>query len=231
MGQKKSSMDEIIKKDGRGGARQKKSPVPPIVDAEENSNSLDHSNPEQNPIDVANSQMDPGTKKILEGMYLHGMSIKQACEYAGVKYYRSKTVVTRSELARLYIVHLLERAAVIREFGVDDMNLVELVKIRDSARKLGQEGAATRAHEICMKAIGRLSKEERAEDPLRPVKDMTREEMLDEFNIYKMKADGKALVSTEESVKSEKDELLARRPAATATPKPPNEWGAMFNES
>ena len=214
----------IVAKESKKKTRTRKKPEP-IVPEEDGL----HSSPEQNLVDVAHSQMDAGTKKILEAMYLHGMSIKQACEHAGVKYYRSKMIVARSEVAKAYIEHLLERAAVIREFGVDDLHLVELVKIRDMARNTGQGAAATRAHEICMKAIGRLSKEERPQDSLKSVKEMTRKEMLEEFSRYKMKADGEPLVSTEKSVQKEKAELLARgsRPAAILSP--PNDIGARIN--
>jgi len=204
------------------------------VNAEENSpesSKGDYTTPAQNPVDVAIAQMDPGNRKVLDGMYLHGMSIRKACEYAGVKYYHSKTTITQSEIAQPYIQHLLERADVIREFHVDDMHLVELVKIRNRARSLGQEGAAVRAHEICMKAIGRLSKEEKPPDPLKSVGEMTREEMLEEFSRYKMKADGKPLENLSESVKSEKEELLQRdRPPAAST-SPPNDIGRLVNES
>jgi len=216
----------------KSSTAKKKSPVPD-ADVVENSSEKpgDYTTPDQNLIDMVYAQMDTGTRKVLEGMYLGGMSLKQACENAGVKYYTSKSTITRSELARAYIEHLLERADVIREFKVDDLALVELVKIRNAAHALGQEGAATRAHEICMKAVGRLSKEEKPPDPLKDVSEMSREEMLAELNQLKLKADGQPLVSTEASVASEKEELLARNRAPQAPPPPPNEMGAQINDS
>lgn len=195
----------------------------------------EHPNPpnslEPNPIKVALQHMSDEEKSILDCLYLKGMSMTRTCEFLEIRYNTNRTNIKRKPAYQAYIRHLMDREAVISEFGIDDPMIVELVKIRDIARATGQVTSAVRAHEICMKSVGRLSKEEKNDSSgKKSVEEMTRSEMLEELSDLKLKADGYGFEIESESVKVEKAELLARDLAPSAPPSTPNEIGARIND-
>ena len=188
-------------------------------------------NLEPDPVAVAISVMDPNTRALLDLIYLKGMTVEQACIEVGVKYYLSKSHIKRTAQARPYILWLLDRQKVIKEFGVDDIQLVELVKIRNKAHELGNSAAAVRAHELCMRAVGRLQKEEAKTKERKPVNEMTREEIIEEILKIKMRADGQVTEKENDFVDVEYEELSQSMLPATTPTQTPNEIGRLLNES
>jgi len=190
-----------------------------------------HKDLEPDPLAVAIAQIDPETKGLLERIYLRGMSMRNACIDYGCNYYPSKSEIKHTKLVQPYIQWLLDRQMVMNQFGVDDVQLIDLIKIRDAANKVGNSAAAVRAHELCMRAVGRLKADEKKPTGERDVEDMSREEILDEMKKLKIKADGPSSLK-QKSKENDDVEELKRGMLPTHTPdSPPNEVGRMVNES
>ena len=62
--------------------------------------------------------------------------------------------IKKGVLAGAYISHLMDRQAVIAEFGKDDIKAIRLMKLRDKAEREGDTAAAIRAHHMILKLVG-----------------------------------------------------------------------------
>ena len=112
-------------------------------------------------------QLEPEIRRALEYYYLDGHSLKKSYELAGIghRFNRSNSYAAKSrKFSKVYIEHLMDRQLVIREFGVDEPKAVELVKMRDTAFRVGDIAPAIRAHELILKLIGNLGPRGGSED-------------------------------------------------------------------
>ena len=193
--------------------------APPIDESERNAGGHVKNALEQNALAVAIYAIPDEEKNMLEYLYLHGMSLKQAAEKSGMVYNSNSGIVRKKQRNQAYITHLIERQKIFSEFGVDDPMIVQLVKIRDTAHMAGQGGAAVRAHEICMKSVGRLKADEKKpEGDAKPVDDMSREEVIAEIQELTSKAGLQLAESKDENLEVQTEELKAamrRSPQST----------------
>jgi len=108
-------------------------------------------------LERAVRQLRSDTKSILEFHYMHGYNLRDAFMAAGAENrYNNKDAyaIKKGVLAGAYISHLMDRQAVIAEFGKDDIKAIRLMKLRDKAEREGDTAAAIRAHDMILKLVG-----------------------------------------------------------------------------
>jgi hypothetical protein len=129
--------------------------------------------------------LDPAKKRVLELHMIESMPWDEAYKTAGLEYKPNHSVpnLKRTNAAKAYMVQLWRRRVVIDEFGVDDLSLFRLIRLRDAAEKRGNDSAAVRAHELINKQIAeklkaQTPKGEGGSPDTESVGGKTREELL-----------------------------------------------------
>jgi hypothetical protein len=140
---------------------------------------------------VHENRIRPDIRAFLEYHILEELSLKAACQAAGLLYHKNVSQHKFSKAGKAYVAQLKRRRRVIVEFGVDEPSLVVLLEIRDKALESGSHIAATKAHELCLKATAKAIAEGKGIGSKKEVDKMTREEIIAEIQEIKLKADGK----------------------------------------
>ena len=144
------------------------------------------------------SRIRPDIRAMLEYHILEELPLKAACRLAGLPYHKNVSQHKFSKAGKSYVAQLKRRRRVIVEFGVDEPSLATLIEIRDEALKHSSHIAATRAHELCLKAAAKAIADGKGIGIKKAVEEMTRAEMLAEMQEIKLKADGKDFEVTQD---------------------------------
>jgi hypothetical protein len=147
-------------------------------------------------------------RAFLEYHILEELSLKAACEAAGLPYHKNVSQHKSSKAGKAYVAQLKRRRKVIVEFGVDEPSMATLMELRDTARKAGSFVAAVRAHELCVRVAANSDKKRTGNH--KAVDVMTREEMIAELQEIKLKADGKGIEVEESPLVTELRESMGR---------------------
>lgn len=177
--------------------------------------------PQADDLGQAMQQLKDIDKNILEYHFLYGHSLRESYRLAGAEKDYTSTYgyrVKQGKFAGIFIEYLKGRQLVYREFGVDMPKAVELIKLRDQAKRVGDLGPSIRAHEMILKLMGDLGPAHRVsgtsdggssgnQGPGKDVDRSSRSEILTRLDEIQMAATGEHIDITEVNDISSDDEL------------------------
>ena len=147
---------------------------------------------------VGENRIRPDIRNMLEVHILEDLSLRAACQKAGLRYTKNASQAKCTRSGRAYVEQLKRRRKVIVEFGVDEPCLATLIELRDAALKAGSHIAGVRVHQLCIRVADNAHSVRERAGSKRDPNDMSREEIIAEMQEIKSRAGGMNVDITED---------------------------------
>ena len=156
------------------------------------------------------SRIRPDIKNFLEAHVLGGLSLRAACQEAGLPYHKNVSQHKFTKVGQAFVEQLRRRRRVIEEFGADIPSLARLIEIRDMALKSNSFVAAVRASELCIRVASKANSDKKQTGDEKEISEMSREELLAEISQITLKAGGEVIENEDDEIEETYKELMGQ---------------------